>query len=157
MYFVTGRYKIFGDGLQLYGDIMYSHTKQDNAIAGAPFAVPGTIAETNPATAIVAQNHSPYSPFGAFLSNIRYRLQQELGNRKSFFDSDYHRYVIGVNGDFNFIKDNGFISRFGYDSGFVYETYQQVRIDSGDAQFAPLFAEIGAGNFNPFIGQSAPP
>ena len=29
--------------------------------------------------------------------------------------------------------------------------------DSGDAQFAPLFAEIGAGNFNPFIGQCAPP
>ena len=24
MYFVTGRYKIFGDGLQLYGDLMYS-------------------------------------------------------------------------------------------------------------------------------------
>ncbi len=155
MYFVTGRYKISGDGLQLYGDMMYSHTKQDNAIVGTPFAVPGTIAETNPATAIVAQNHSPYSPFGAFLSNIRYRLQQELGNRKSFFDSDYHRYVIGANGDFNF-KDNGFISRFGYDSGFVYEEYQQVRIDSGDAQFTPLFAEIGAGNFNPFIGQRAP-
>ena len=155
MYFVTGRYKIFGDGLQLYGDIMYSHTKQDNALAGAPFAVPGTIAETNPATTIVTQNHSPYSPFGSFLNSVAYRVQQELGNRKSFYDSDYHRYVIGVNGDFNF-KDNGFISRFGYDSGFVYETYQQVRIDSGDAQFTPLFAEIGAGNFNPFIGQSAP-
>ncbi len=156
MYFVTGRYKIFGDGLQLYGDVMYSHTKQDNALAGSPFAVPGTVAETNPATAIVAQNHSPFSPFGAFLSNIRYRLQQELGNRKSFFDSDYFRYVVGVNGDFNF-KDNGFISRFGYDSGFVYEEFQQLRIDSGDAQFTPLFAEIGAGNFNPFIGQNAPP
>ena len=37
MYYVTGRYKIFGDGLQLYGDIMYSHTKQDNGLAGAPF------------------------------------------------------------------------------------------------------------------------
>ena len=156
MYFVTGRYKIFGEGLQLYGDIMYSHTKQDNAIVGAPFAVPGTKAETNPATAIAVQNHSPYSPFGSFLPIVRYRLQQELGNRKSFFDSDYHRYVTGVNGDFNF-KNNGFISRFGYDSGFVYEEYQQVRIDSGDVQFAPLFAEIGAGNFNPFIGQRAPP
>ena len=38
MYFVTGRYKIFGEGLQLYGDIMYSKTKQDNGLAGAPFA-----------------------------------------------------------------------------------------------------------------------
>src|SRR5437588_10153941 len=30
MYFVTGRYKIFGEGMQIYGDIMYSKTKQDN-------------------------------------------------------------------------------------------------------------------------------
>ena len=121
MYFVTGRYKIFGEGLQLYGDIMYSQTKQDNALAGAPFGVPGTMAETNPATIIASQNHSPYSPFGSFGSAAFYRVQQDLGNRRSFFDNDYHRYVIGVNGDFNF-KDNGFISRFGYDSGFVYET-----------------------------------
>ena len=42
-YFVTGRYKIFGEGLQVYGDIMYSKTKQDNGLAGAPFAL-GTAA-----------------------------------------------------------------------------------------------------------------
>ena len=39
MYFVTGRYKIFGDGLQLYGDIMYTKSKQDNGLAAAPFAL----------------------------------------------------------------------------------------------------------------------
>src|SRR5204863_2518442 len=37
MYFVTGRYKVFGDGLQLYGDVMYSKAKQDNGLAAAPF------------------------------------------------------------------------------------------------------------------------
>jgi iron complex outermembrane receptor protein len=39
MYYITGRYKIFGDGLQLYGDIMYSKVKQDNGLAGAPFSI----------------------------------------------------------------------------------------------------------------------
>ena len=37
-YYVTGRYKVFGDGLQLYGDIMYAKTKQDNGLAGSPFS-----------------------------------------------------------------------------------------------------------------------
>jgi iron complex outermembrane receptor protein len=141
MYFVTGRYKIFGDGLQIYGDIMYSHTKQDNGLAAAPFAVGG--------------QNSPYNSQGAFLNNVRYRTVQDLGLRKSFFDSFFHRFVIGLNGDFN-IKDNSFISRFGYDTGFLYEDFEQKRIDSGDAQFTPLDAEIAAGNFNPFIGVSAP-
>ena len=39
MYFVTGRYKIFGEGLQIYGDVMYSKVKQDNGLAGAPFTI----------------------------------------------------------------------------------------------------------------------
>ncbi|MFL6589503.1 MAG: TonB-dependent receptor domain-containing protein [Chthoniobacterales bacterium] len=141
MFFVTGRYKIFGDGLQMYGDIMYSKTKQDNGLAASPFAVGG--------------QNSPYNPFGRYLSNVRYRTVQELGLRRSFYDSDYYRYVVGFNGDFN-IKDNGFISRFGYDTGFVYERFEQLRIDSGDAQFTPLNDEITAGNFNPFIGVNAP-
>jgi iron complex outermembrane receptor protein len=140
-YFVTGRYKIFGEGLQIYGDVMYSKLKQDNGLAGSPFAVGG--------------QDSPYNPFGDFLNNVRYRTVNELGLRRSFFDHDYYRYVVGINGDFNF-KDNAFISRFGYDSGFVYERFDEQRIDSGDAQFTPLAAEISAGNFNPFIGTGAP-
>ena len=151
MYFVTGRYKIFGDGLQIYGDVMYAKTKQDNGLAGSPFAVAGTVVD--PVLGRIAA--SPYSPFGRFLSSISYRTVNELGLRRSFFDSDYYRYVAGLNGDFNF-KDNGFISRFGYDTGFVYERYDSLRIDAGDAQFTPLFAEIQAGNFNPFIGVGAP-
>jgi outer membrane receptor protein involved in Fe transport len=140
-YFVTGRYKIFGDGLQLYGDIMYSHVKQDNGLAAAPFAVAG--------------QNSPFNPHGAFLNNVRYRFVQDLGLRKSLYDHDYYRYTVGINGDFN-IKDNAFISRFGYDIGFVYERFDEQRIDSGDAQATPLDGEIAAGNFNPFIGQRAP-
>ncbi len=151
MYFVTGRYKIFGDGLQLYGDIMYSKTKQDNGLAGSPFAVAGTVVD--PVLGRIAS--SPYSPFGRFLTNIRYRTVNELGLRKSFFDNDYFRYVAGINGDFN-IPNNSFISRFGYDSGFVYERFDELRIDAGDAQFTPLFASIQAGDFNPFIGVGAP-
>ena len=145
MYYVTGRYKIFGEGLQLYGDLLYAKTKQDNGLAPSPFAIDGATAQS-----------SRFNPFGPRVTLLRYRLVQELGNRRSFYDSDYWRYVAGVNGDFNF-KDNGFISHFGYDSGFVYERYDNLRIDSGDAQFTPLAAEIAAGNFNPFIGQSAPP
>jgi iron complex outermembrane receptor protein len=150
MYYVTGRYKIFGDGLQLYGDIMYSHTKQDNGLAGAPFAI------TGPTNGLTEAKASIFNPFGNSLTSVRYRLQQELGGRRSFFDSDYQRFVAGINGDFN-IKDNGFISRFGYDTGFVYEHFQQQRIDSGDGTRSGIRALIGANLFNPFIGQFASP
>ena len=97
---------------------------------------------------------------------MRYRTVEELGLRKSFFDHDYYRYVGGFNGDFNF-KDNGFISHFGYDTGIVYERYDEKRTDSGDAtrggvstrnhqydgQYLvdPTFA-----GFNPFVGLNAP-
>ena len=163
MYFVTGRYKIFGDGLQIYGDIMYSKLKQDNGLAGTPFGLPASTVRA-----------SPYNPFGVdpdsrqsvtnptgnptgtnALSALSYRAHRELGLRKQFFDTDQHRYVIGFNGDFNF-KDNGFISRLGYDTGFVYEDYDNVNTQAGDMQFTPLAAEIAAGNFNPFIGRYAP-
>jgi iron complex outermembrane receptor protein len=152
MYYVTGRYKIFGDGLQLYGDIMYSHTKQDNGLAGSPFTI------TSPLNGLVEARASVFNPFGNNLGSVRYRLQQEFpgaSGRRSFFDHDYQRYVAGINGDFN-IKDNGFISRFGYDSGFVYEHFMEDRIDSGDARRSSLRALIAAGTFNPFIGQFAP-
>jgi len=165
MYFVTGRYKIFGDGMQLYGDVMYSHTKQDNALAGAPFTISST-SEASAGRGLLEARASIFNPFGNNLASVRYRTEDELGNRRSFYDHDYQRYVAGINGDFN-IKDNGFISRFGYDSGFVYEDFQEQRIDSGDAtrgkirqNIAPLGfatpAGPGTGLFNPFVGQNAP-
>jgi iron complex outermembrane receptor protein len=161
MYYVTGRYKIFGDGLQLYGDIMYSKTKQDNGLAASPFSI------TNAANGINVVRASIFNPFpnnqpvtaanptGNDLSSLAYRLVNDLGPRRTFFDQDTYRYVTGINGDFNF-KDNGFISRLGYDSGFVYERFQQLRIDSGDATRSALLTQIAAGVFDPFIGQSAP-
>jgi iron complex outermembrane receptor protein len=164
MYFVTGRYKVFGEGLQLYGDIMYSKVKQDNGLTGTPFALNSGANGRSEARA------SSFNPFGNNLTSLSYRLQQELGNRRSFFDKDYYRYVAGVNGDFNF-NGNGFISRFGYDSGFVYERLNSQRIDSGDARrsylrslIAPAGFSNGAsplpvpatGTFDPFIGQFAP-
>jgi iron complex outermembrane receptor protein len=149
MYFVTGRYKIFGDGLQLYGDVMYSHTKQDNGVSGTPFSVSSSLNGRDEVRGSI------FNPFGNNLAAIAYRLQQELGGRRSFFDSDYQRFVAGINGDFN-IKGSSFISRFSYDSGFVYEHYQQDRIDSGDATRSGLLALIANNSFNLFIGQFAP-
>ena len=78
-----------------------------------------------------------------------------MGNRRDFFDHDYSRYVAGVKGDFNF-KDNGFISHFGYDSGFVHEQFDELVTFFGDAQGTLLGQQIAAGVFNPFIGQNAP-
>jgi iron complex outermembrane receptor protein len=167
MYAVTGRYKIFGDGLQLYGDIMYSKVKQDNGLAGAPFTLSSATNGRDEARASV------FNPFGNNLGAVAYRLQNELRNRRTFFDKDYYRYVAGIQGDFN-IKDNDFISRFGYDSGYVYERLNYQRIDSGDARRSYLRALIAPngfanpanpipfvpipnrGTFNPFIGINAP-
>ncbi|MEY2579837.1 MAG: iron complex outerrane recepter protein [Verrucomicrobiota bacterium] len=143
MYFVTGRYKIFGDGLQFYGDVMYTKEKQDNGLAGAPFLVD-----------IASARVSDFNPFGNNLNSVRYRSQQEEKNRRSFFDKDYYRYVAGINGDFN-IADNAFISRFGYDAGFVYERLDLQEIDSGDLRSSFIDILTEANQFNPFIGQFA--
>ena len=153
-YYVTGRYKIFGEGLQLYGDILYAKVKQDNGLAGAPFTINAA------SNGLTEARLSPFNPAGAQLGSVRYRLQEDLGNRRSFFDKDYWRYTIGLNGDFNF-KDNSFISRFGYDTGFVYTRFDEQEIDSGDATRSQIRQAI-AGTlvpgvlFNPFIGQNAP-
>src|SRR4051812_49932610 len=93
MYFVTGRYKIFGDGLQLYGDIMYAKTKQDNGLAAAPFTLSNAFNGRTEARASI------FNPFGNNLNSVAYRTVSELGLRRSFYDRDYHRYVAGINGD----------------------------------------------------------
>jgi iron complex outermembrane recepter protein len=146
MTYVTGRYKIFGDALQVYGDMLYTHERQNNGLAGAPFALGG--AEVDP---------SPFNPFPAGeVLLLRYRLQSELGNRVSTFDKDYWRWVVAVKGDLDF-ADNAFISHFGYDSGIVYERFEEQEIDAGDATFTKIVEHIADGSFNPFIGQNAPP
>jgi iron complex outermembrane receptor protein len=169
MYVVTGRYKVFGEGLQLYGDIMYSKVKQDNGLAGAPGTFNSALNGLNEV------RQSSFNPFGNNLTSVGYRFQQEIRNRRDFFDKDYYRYVAGIQGDFN-IKDNGFISHFGYDSGFVYERLNYQRVDSGDARrsyaralIAPAVGFVpnpaspipgiplaNRGSFNPFIGIAAP-
>ena len=146
MTYVTGRYKVFGDALQVYGDMMYTHERQNNGLAGAPFAIGGAEADL-----------SPFNPFAAGdVQLLRYRLESELGNRLSTFDKDYWRWVIAVKGDIDF-AGNDFISHVGYDSGFVYERFEEEEIDNGDATFTGIVDQIAAGVFNPFIGQNAPP
>jgi iron complex outermembrane receptor protein len=168
MYYITGRYKIFGDGLQIYGDVMYTKSKQDNGLAASPFQAvqlfatdPNTGATLTGGPLIRASQFNPFpvvrNAAGTIISQLtalRYRTVQELGLRRSLFDRDYYRYVAGLNGEFN-IKDNGFISRFGYDTGFVYERLDQLETDSGDADGRILGQELFDGNFDPFIGQSA--
>ncbi len=147
-YYVTAKYNVFGDALQVYGDILYSHLTQDNGLAAAPFAL-------TPGGGLEEAQASPFNPFGDALTQVRYRLVNDLGPRRSFFDKDDTRYTAAIKGDFNF-QDNSFISHFGYDSGFVYDYFNEVETDSGDATLSGLAAQITAGNFNPFIGQSAP-
>ncbi|MFL6529615.1 MAG: TonB-dependent receptor plug domain-containing protein [Chthoniobacterales bacterium] len=149
IWYVTGRYKIFGDTMQIYGDVLYAKTKQDNGAAPSPFSITNTANGRNIARASI------FNPFGNRLANVRYRTVQELGQRRSFYDHDYWRYTAGLNGDLNF-KGNSFISHFGYDTGLVYERFDQIRTDAGDAQRTPLLNSIAAGTFNPFIGQNAP-
>jgi len=145
MTYVTGRYKVFGDALQVYGDMLYTHERQKNGLAGSPFALVDGEGDL-----------SPFNPFPAGdVVDLRYRLQQELGNRTSTFEKDYWRYVAAVKGDLDF-ADNGFISHFGYDAGVVFERFEEEEIDGGDAQFSLIVDQIAAGVFNPFIGQNAP-
>jgi iron complex outermembrane receptor protein len=150
MTFVTGRYKIFGDGLQLYGDLLYAKVKQDNAISPTPLAF------TNNLNGLDEVRGSPFNPFpDNNVVSLRYRTLQELGLRESLYDRDFYRYVAGISGDIE-IKNNKFLSRFGYDSGLVEERFDQLRTDSGDLTLAGIRNQIHLGNFDPFIGQSAP-
>jgi len=174
--YVTGNYKVMGDGLQLYGDLLYAKTKQDNGLAPAPFIIPearyqngalgifngrdatgrldGSIDNSNAAQLAIVRN-SPYNPFGNDLALLAYRLVQELNNRRSFYDYDFYRYTGGVKGDFSF-KGNDFLSYLGYDVGAVYERADYLRIDSGDATRGGIYSAIISGAFNPFIGLNAP-
>ncbi len=163
-YYATASYKVFGEGLQIYGDVLYSHLTQDNGLAGAPFLIAsftGSVSFPNGDLPIFQA--SPFNPFGTNLQQVRYRLQNDLGNRRSFFEKDAYHYTAGIKGDFN-IQDNGFISHFGYDSGFVYDRFDEGETDSGDATESGIdFATLGqdsSGNpapfFNPFIGINAP-
>jgi iron complex outermembrane receptor protein len=144
MTYVTGRYKVFGDALQVYGDMLYTHERQNNGLAGSPFVLGRTDAQS-----------SPFNPFGTNITQLRYRLQPDLGPRTSTFDKDYWRWVIAVKGDLDF-AGNDWISHFGYDSGFVYERFEEEEIDGGDAQQSLIVGQIAAGVFDPFIGQNAP-
>jgi iron complex outermembrane recepter protein len=143
--FTTGRYKMFGEALQIYGDFLYFKQKQFNGLAPAPFAI-----------GAAGSQASPYNPFPPnALQQIQYRATREGGLRGSVFDYDYYRWVVGFNGNFTF-TDNSFISYLGYDTGMVYSRSDFLRVDTGDARRTPLEAEIAAGNFNPFIGMTAP-
>jgi iron complex outermembrane recepter protein len=151
MEYVSGRYNVFDEALQVYGDMLYSHYRQDNALAGAPFTFTafgaGHIAEART---------SIFNPFGDRLLQVRYRLQKELANRVDTFDKDWWRWVAGARGEFSF-ADNPFIRHFGYDTGITYERFDDTETDAGDAVASKIAEQIALGRFNPFIGENAPP
>ena len=128
MEYVGGRYKVFGDSLQIYGDGMYSHYRQDNGWAGTSFL----LADVNTPTDLTEIRSSIFNPFGDRLTGVAGNLQQELGNRRATFDKDWWRGVVGAKGEFNFI-DNAFISRLGYDVGMTYERFDDTETIAGDA------------------------
>lgn len=155
--YVAGSYRLYGKVLEFYADALYSKTKQDNGLSPAPLTFSRAEALS-----------SPFNPFGNFASPfaggptpsrnvtaVQYRLQHELGNRTSFYDADYWRYTVGLKGEHVF-KNSNLIDYLSYDGGAVYERYDQLRTDGGDALRSVLAAEVAAGNFNPFIGLAAP-
>jgi iron complex outermembrane recepter protein len=149
MEYISGRYKVFGDGLQIYSDMMYSHYRQDNGLAGSPFFF-------NIFTNGLPQARaSIFNPFGDRLGAVFYLLQRELGNRLVTFDKDWWRWGIGAKGDLDFVG-NPFIGRLGYDAGITYERFDATETDAGDAVRSKILEQIALGRFNPFIGQNAP-
>ena len=184
-YYGAFAYKLFNNNSAiLYGDMMYTETRQDNGLAPSPLSQLDT---NNLGPAV---RTSPFNPFGpanpvnpAQLNRVRYRLTGESGNRRDGFDLKYYRFEGGLKGDFNF-KGN-ILGSMNYDIGAVYEETKQVRTDNGDArlswlaaQYLPtsaasqaVLANLVSGNvlaraiqlnqqfggtFNPFLGINAP-
>lgn len=184
-YYVAFSYKLFNNNSAiLYGDMMYTESRQDNGLA------PSTVSQLSSNFLGAAVRSSPFNPFGpanptnpAPLRTVRYRLTGESGNRRDGFDLRYYRFEGGLKGDFNF-KGN-ILGSMNYDLGAVYEETKQVRTDNGDARLSWLAAQYlptGAasqaalanlvsgnvlaraiqlnqqfgGTFNPFLGINAP-
>ena len=149
MEYVSGRYSVFGDALQVYGEMMYSHYRQDNGSAGAEFVLGGFN------NALTEMRASIFNPFGNRLRAVTYNLQEEVGNRQDTFDKDWWRWVAGAKGEFTF-SNNAFISHLGYDAGIIYERFDDTETTAGDAVRSKILEQIVVGRFNPFIGQNAP-
>ncbi|OAI42848.1 hypothetical protein AYO41_03435 [Verrucomicrobia bacterium SCGC AG-212-E04] len=153
-YYGAFSYKLFGNNSAiLYGDMMYTETRQDNGLAPSPlsslsnFGLMG--AGGTPAQGRAAVASSPFNPFGTFRApggdvrpltiNARYRLEDESGNRRIGYDARYYRFEGGLRGEFNF-KGN-ILGSMNYDLGVVYEQYKQIDTDNGDALFSGLLGQ----------------
>ncbi len=148
-YYGAFNYKIFGDGRAiLYGDAIYTETRQDNGLAPAPIsqlsranvAQGGLNGDQSIALQRAAYYGNPFNPFGNQLSAFRYRLVAEANNRRTGYDQKFYRYEGGLKGDLSF-KGNSFISALNYDFGLLYEQYKQVTTSGGDANLSLLLAQ----------------
>jgi hypothetical protein len=116
--YASARYKIFGEGLQFYGDIS-TVTRNRTTVWLRRHSTSRRSGEPQPVQSVL---HRPgrWTPTAdnatTQLRSISIVSVQELGNRRSFYDFEYYRYIVGFNGNFD-IKDNQFISNFGYDTG----------------------------------------
>ncbi len=157
-YYAAARYKPFGETLQLYGDLLYSQRVYENVVAPANVLFDTRTASSSPYNPFlnpVPDTAAPNSLNDNQLRTIRYRTIRELGPRRSRFDHAYWRFGAGMNGNFA-LDDNAVLGALGYDAGFIHERVDNERVDSGDFFLSTLQAEVGAGNFNPFLGERAP-
>ena len=148
-YYGAFSYKLFNNNSAiLYGDMMYTETRQDNGLAPSPLSQlsSGNLPNTTILGVTSGVRYSPFNPFGplnpggaATLTRVRYRLLGESGNRRSGFDLKYYRYEGGLRGDFNF-KGN-VLGSMNYDIGAVYEENKGVETDNGDARLSWLAAQ----------------
>ena len=143
--YVTGRYKIFGDALHDLRRHVVHALQTEQRSGGLSVQHGGDAARGSPFNPFPLDDRpflpdgvTPNDNFGnSHVTNVSYRLQQELGNRISTFDKDYWRWVVAVKGDLDF-AGNDWISHFGYDAGFVYERFEEQEIDAGDATFTGI-------------------
>ncbi|MBA3386117.1 MAG: TonB-dependent receptor, partial [Chthoniobacterales bacterium] len=70
------------------------------------------------------------------------------GNRRSFFESDFYHFIVGLKGEF--AKD------YFWELGYVYDENNLLERDSGDQQFSLIAEAVADGRFNPFLGINAP-
>src|SRR5947209_17890797 len=105
--------------MQIYGDILYAKTKQDNGAAPSPFSITNTANGRNTARASI------FNPFGNRPQNVRYRTVQELGLRRSLYDRDSWRYTAVLDADFD-LQANTTRIPFGSDTGLFYARLDQL-------------------------------
>ena len=84
--------------------------------------------------------------FAQRLNSVNYATL-ETGNRERTYDSDFFHLIGGVKGE---VAPNYF-----WEVGYVFDTNELVRRDTGDQRLSLLVPAVANGGFNPFVGINA--